>query len=281
MTGFATRDVTRKLSIALRRITLGRVPKLFDAAYYLRNHPDAAASGLDPFLHYVLIGTRRGYDPNGDFDTTFYQAQAKTRRNPLLHYIKSGAAQGFDPHPHFSTLAYLGRYPDVVASKVNPLLHYRENGRPERRVADPSTRVSRTVVALAGVPSNHHWTLPRDGQTRFDIALLRTIPGAAEGEPIARLCLSLSLDFDAVDGFVDVVTRFPTGTQDIVQLAANADPVRGGGRPSLILAFDHCYFDRSARGGTRIVTYAQASLWDIRPTVPRVLTTLSAGAMRV
>lgn len=271
----------RKITGALRRLVFGRVPKLFDSAHYLRSHSDAAASALDPYLHYVLIGGRRNYDPNGDFDTAFYRTQAKAGRNPLRHFIRTGAAEGFDPHPQFSTLRYLGRYPDVAAGRVNPLLHYRQDGRPERRIADPSTRLPRTTVALAGIPSAHHWVLPSGGQARFELTLLRAAPHEPGAEAVPRLRLSLGLEFDVVDRVVDALARFPAGIQDAVHLVIPAEGVRGGGIASLILALDHCRLHPIADDGTRTIHYAEAVLWDIRPTPPHVLTTLPDGAIRV
>ena len=281
MTNTTAPRLGRKFTGALRRLIFGRVPKLFDASYYLRSYPDASASTLDPYLHYILIGGRRNYDPNSDFDTAFYRKQAKAGRNPLRHYIKAGAEQGFDPHPQFSTLGYLGRYPDVVAGRVNPLLHYRQDGRPERRIADPSTRIPRTMVALAGIPSAHHWVLPRKGQQRFELALLRATPDASAAEAIPQLRLSLGLNFDVVDQVVGAFVRFQMGVQDAVHLVLPAEGVRGGGVPSLILALDHCWLHPILADGTQTIHYAGAVIWDVRPTPPRVLATLPDGTIRI
>ncbi|TXM95014.1 hypothetical protein FV232_21630 [Methylobacterium sp. WL30] len=271
----------RRLTGVLRRIILGRVPKLFDTAYYLRSHPDAAASALDPYLHYSLIGGRRGYDPNADFDTAFYRLQTRAWQNPLRHYLKVGAAKGLDPHPHFSTFSYLGRYPDVVGRKVNPLLHYRENGRPELRIADHSKRLPRTIPPLFGVPTAHHWEMPKSGQAHLKLTLLRTAPDHPAAEPIKRLRLSLGLDFGVVDQFIDIMARAPTGFQDVMQFNLNADPSRGANVPSLVLALDHCYLYPIANDGTRIIRYAEANLWDIRPIKPRVVVTLPNGTIKI
>lgn len=279
MTGIASTSLSRKVTGFLRRFVLGRVPKLFDTTFYLNKYPNAAASGLDPFLHYILIGGRRGYDPNGDFDTAFYRSQTRTRRNSLLHYIKTGAAAGFDPHPQFSTFSYLGRYPDVAASKTNPLLHYRENGRSERRIADQSTRLPRAMVALVGIPAAHHWMLPKPGQSGYSLTLLRTSPDDPAAERVSRLRVSLGLDFDAVEGIVDVFTRLPTGVQDAMHLDLNADPERGGGVPSLVLALDQCYLYPIADDERRVICYGQAAVWDVRPTKPRVLVSLLDGTI--
>lgn len=270
----------RTITGFLRRLTLGRVPSLFDAAYYQRTYPDAAASRLDPFLHYVLVGARRDYDPNADFDTAFYRAQGvRTRLDPLRHYLRIGAAEGLDPHPRFSTRGYLGRYPDVAAVKANPLQHYRAHGRPERRLADPSGLLPRTLVPLAGVASAHHWTLPgRDG---VGLTLLRAAPDAADAVRVDRLCLSLCLDFGVVEGVADAVARFPAGVQDALHLDVGADRGRGGGRPSLLVALDHCHLQPVAADGTRTVRYAQAVLWDLRSEEPGVIATVREGAIRV
>ena len=52
----------------------------------------------------------------------------------MRHYLFSGAQEGRDPGPVFSTSGYLETYPDVLASGVNPLLHYLKFGRAEGRV---------------------------------------------------------------------------------------------------------------------------------------------------
>jgi hypothetical protein len=281
MIGIATLRSSRKLTGLVRRLVLGRVPRLFDTAFYLNKYPDAAASGIDPFLHYILVGGRRGYEPNGDFDTIFYRKQTSTRRNPLRHYIEIGAAAGFDPHPQFSTFSYLGRYPDVASSKANPLLHYRENGRSERRIADQSTRLPRVMVALVGIPSANHWMRPSPGQSRYTLTLLRTPPNSPAAERVAQLRVSICSDFNAVDGVVDAIARFPTGVQDAILITLNADPARGGDVSSLMLALDHCYLYPIANEERHMIRYAQAVVWDLRPAKPRVLVTLPDGTICV
>ena len=279
MTGNGRVRIGRKITGRLRHLVFGRVPKLFDAAYYVNTYPDAAASGLDPFLHYILIGGRLGYDPNGDFDTAFYKTQTRSRRNPLRHYIKVGAKEGLDPHPQFSTFGYLGRYPDVAANRTNPLQHYREHGRPERRIADPSTRLPRAMVALVGIPSSDHWRLPSEWQNRVSLTMLRRLPHASGSIFVERLRVSIGLDFDVVDGLVDVLGRFSSGVQDSVSLEVNANPERGGGVPSLMLALDHCYVTAVDHTRQRIVSYAQATLWDLRPSNPRIMLIIPHGTI--
>lgn len=150
------RAATRSASTLIRRILIGRVPKLFDETFYLQNNRDVAASGIDPFLHYVWRGASQNRDPAEDFDTTFFRNQSgPTRLDPVRHYIRFGAAAGLDPNPGFSSASYLIRYPDIAASGVNPLLHYRTDGRLEGRVAKPSASKTLEIAALRSVPSRH------------------------------------------------------------------------------------------------------------------------------
>ena len=68
---------------------------LFDASAYRRLLPD----GMDPFLHYVVVGEGLGWRPSAHFDPTYY----------------------------------LDRYPDIAAAGVSPLLHFVASGREEGR----------------------------------------------------------------------------------------------------------------------------------------------------
>lgn len=82
---------TLALAFFLARRTTGTVSPLpeFDAAWYLREYPDIAAAGVDPFEHYLLWGWREGRNPSPTFDTRFYVARyfaADQDENPLLHY---------------------------------------------------------------------------------------------------------------------------------------------------------------------------------------------------
>lgn len=76
-----------------------RATGLFDEAFYLRQNPDVAASGVDPALHYATQGWRRHRRPNATFDPA--------------HYLE--------------------RHPDVAALRMDPLVHYARHGREEER----------------------------------------------------------------------------------------------------------------------------------------------------
>ena len=72
-----------------RLAAIVRASPHFDPAWYVAQHPELAASGSDPALHYVLVGV--------------------TNR--------------FDPGPGFGTREYLRDHPEAEAAGLNPLVH--------------------------------------------------------------------------------------------------------------------------------------------------------------
>ncbi len=93
-----------------RRASLIIDAGLFDAAYYLSQNPDVAASGLKPIYHYLTNGAGEGRDPHEMFDTSYYLEQnldvATSGVNPLLHFCLYGLAEGRRPHPGYSADQY-------------------------------------------------------------------------------------------------------------------------------------------------------------------------------
>lgn len=105
----------------------------FDAAWYLEQNPDVAASGNDPYEHYMSHGKKEGRHPA--FDSDWYLSQypdvAKSRMNPREHYIKYGKTEG--RYPAFDRDWYLKRYPDIAAIGIDPFDHYIQHGKAEGR----------------------------------------------------------------------------------------------------------------------------------------------------
>jgi hypothetical protein len=68
---------------------------LFDAGWYLRQHPEVAKERLSPALDYVRTGNAAGRDPGPRFDTAGYLREhpdAGTAGVPLLvHHLRNGA----------------------------------------------------------------------------------------------------------------------------------------------------------------------------------------------
>ena len=89
--------------------------RLFDEPWYLAQYPDVARAGIEPRLHYLLIGAAEGRDPHPLFDSSWYLERnsdvVRAGLNPLVHYIVRGAIEGRDPHPPLDASAELERCP--------------------------------------------------------------------------------------------------------------------------------------------------------------------------
>lgn len=74
-------------------------PAYFDAAWYLDQYPDVAASGMDPYDHYVHHGKNEGRFPAFDSDWYLlrYPEVAKMGLSPREHYINVGKLEGRFP----------------------------------------------------------------------------------------------------------------------------------------------------------------------------------------
>lgn len=94
-----------------------RVRAAFDAAWYLAEHPDVAASGFDPFEHYMLFGWKEGRDPSKYFSTSYYLSHspdlARANINPFLHWIFHGQREHRQPLPFRRRLALIEYAPRV------------------------------------------------------------------------------------------------------------------------------------------------------------------------
>ena len=99
----------RKLLPGMERLSAkkaARVEAAFDADFYYEQYPDIAASGADPFEHYMTSGWKEGRDPS----------------------------------PAFSTSYYLERYPGIAQLGINPFVHWVSYGTHEKRLALPFRR---------------------------------------------------------------------------------------------------------------------------------------------
>jgi hypothetical protein len=117
---------------------------LFDPAWYLKQRPDVAASGL----------------------------------NPLSHYVQHGATERCHPGPRFDAIWYLDRYPDVAAAGTNPLVHYVCFGKAEGREIRPLVPVATTAASIPsaeGAPEGNDNEVPAAEMLRR-VELIRSSP---------------------------------------------------------------------------------------------------------
>ncbi len=133
--GFAT-----PLAIPLLdRFALAAIRLLFDRNWYLLRYPDIAASGIDPFDHFLTSGLAEGRSPCILFDPVFYLNQPgapDTADFLFLHYLTAGVRLQIDPHPLVNARFYASQSPPLKAG-TNPLTHLLGPGRRENRRPNP------------------------------------------------------------------------------------------------------------------------------------------------
>lgn len=96
----------------------------------------AAKLGLDPRANQLATLIRQ----SGLFDPDSYEGTAEARAqslDPALHYVLIGEKRGLRPSSDFDPVYYGKRYPDIVTSGICRLGHYLETGRAEGRRALP------------------------------------------------------------------------------------------------------------------------------------------------
>ena len=85
------------ISIARSRMLLSG---LFDPDYYIERYPDVLAFSKGPLEHYLEYGWREKRQPSARFATTqyinFYDDVEESGLNPVLHYLLIGKSIGYD-----------------------------------------------------------------------------------------------------------------------------------------------------------------------------------------
>jgi glycosyltransferase involved in cell wall biosynthesis len=83
-----------------------RTSRFFDTATYSQRLP----GGLDPAIHYAVIGELLGWSPSREFDPVFYLERhedvARDPVSPLDHYIQFGRSEGRRAIPAASRLVF-------------------------------------------------------------------------------------------------------------------------------------------------------------------------------
>ena len=133
----------------------GRNPSAeFDTQGYLEAYSDVKDAGVNPLLHYVLLGRHESRHANPKrieaeaeairasdlFDADYYLAtysDIQPSMDPIRHYCEYGWREGRNPSAEFNTQGYLAAYNDVKDAGINPLWHYVVFGRYEARCANP------------------------------------------------------------------------------------------------------------------------------------------------
>lgn len=157
---FNTLDLSRR-DFEFGAAEVENLASSFDANFYLESYPDVAASGINPFWHFIFKGRGEGRFPSAGcavvkndktqpleslniidqirphFDENFYRIENGDLDEDLTdcvrHYVEFGVAEGRNPTSEFDTNFYLAEYPDVMASGVNPFWHFIFKGHEEGR----------------------------------------------------------------------------------------------------------------------------------------------------
>ena len=149
----------------------------FDADYYLNQYNDVAASGSDPFKHYMNYGWQEGRNPSASFVTLYYRDKHLGGRpiNTLTHYVKDGIHAGLDTRPRdeqdyidvqmpivlpfFNSSGYFAQ---VECDGTDPLEHYlrqgwREDVRVRSEIDIDSYKSQHDHVKRLGVSPLYHY----------------------------------------------------------------------------------------------------------------------------
>ena len=122
----------------------------FSTFQYLECNRDIKKIKLNPLVHYEMIGRkekrklfmndeiyqmhRSAISDSPYFEEDWYKHTYDIQdMNSIDHYWKIGFARGYDPGPDFSTDEYYECNPDVKEYGLNPLVHYEQFGRKEKR----------------------------------------------------------------------------------------------------------------------------------------------------
>ena len=123
------------------------------------------------------------------FDSNYYRfhhLRGMARlRDPLWHFVNSGWKKGFSPSEEFDSSYYTMKNDDVRVAQLNPLFHFLEYGKGERRLPLRSALEAQQEVTPEASPLRYFIT-PAGGQRRVSL-LLDTATRANEAFPIGSI----------------------------------------------------------------------------------------------
>jgi FMN phosphatase YigB (HAD superfamily) len=184
----------------------------WDPQWYLRHNPDVAASGRDPFRHYIVYGSREGRSPGPKFDAFGYRLlNPSSSRHPLVHFLQrqrrsrrqlSPLATFESGHPvltsgWFDADWYRSKRERFIAADVHPFVDYVQFGEhagiPPNRLLDLSTLPNSDPV-LEGYTCRLDWVI-RTGQVQHRyLSVLSKGGGQAGGRPVIAPLVGRPLD---------------------------------------------------------------------------------------
>ena len=168
-----------------------------DDAYYRATYADAAASERDPASHYLTVGAAKGYNPRADFQTSNYLAAnpdvITSGLNAFVHWLVVGrdenrplarpsgvvarpmprlsAEHGAQLRAAFDEAYYLAAYPELGALDGGAFEHYMtigwlEGRNPNREFSTNYYLATNREIADAGLNPFQHYVLHGKAEMR-------------------------------------------------------------------------------------------------------------------
>jgi glycosyltransferase involved in cell wall biosynthesis len=129
--------------------------RFFDANWYIERYGDVNGTGLTPFEHFLIHGTRNQRDPNPAFDTAWYfeaYAEIASECVALEDFVHRGSEENRRPFRDFDYDCYREQAQIPGTSNLEAYHHYLTFGRPK---AIPTYRVQVPVRLRSDLnPSN-------------------------------------------------------------------------------------------------------------------------------
>ena len=98
-------------SLNKNAISLIQSSSLFDSEWYYDHYTEVKAEGIDPVVHYLLMGWKKMYNPGPEFCSASY-IESKSghwdwSQNPLVHYELVGRPSHANPSPTWDEISSL------------------------------------------------------------------------------------------------------------------------------------------------------------------------------
>lgn len=103
----------------------------FDPLFYLSKNPDVEASGIDPFLHFILWGAAELRDPHPliSMEWVFNDiAESAVRDNPISIFSSKLLGNHGNPSPYFDLDYYSQSYPEALVGSKGVFQHFLSQG---------------------------------------------------------------------------------------------------------------------------------------------------------
>ena len=111
---------------------------LFDSEHYLATNPDVSGYAPGPFLHFIRYGWREDRSPHLLFDVAYYRSRDRhfpVGINPLVHFLLLGTRRQISPTRWFSYETYVAANSDVASANIEPFRHFVTHGVQENRLS--------------------------------------------------------------------------------------------------------------------------------------------------